>query len=64
MLKGNIIAVAKKAALKHKLGKWRVYDVVFMTKRATLITDHEIRQQYKHLYHVTDNFFIGLSKNE
>lgn len=62
MLKGSDTAVVTKAALKFKLGKWRVFDVVFMTKRATLITDGKLRNRYKNLYRVNDYLFIGQEK--
>lgn len=64
MFKGNNTAVVSRAALKYKLGKWRVYDVIFTTKRATLITDYEIVPRYQHLYRVSNYIFIGLSKHE
>jgi hypothetical protein len=63
-MKGGNTAVVTKVALKYKLGKWRVYDVVFMTKRARLIADHEVKVRYSNLYRITDYLFLGLNKKE
>lgn len=64
MLKGSDTAVVARAALKFKLGKWRVYDAVLMTKRVVLILDHEVRPRYNYLYRVNDYMFLGQLKYE
>lgn len=64
VMSGRDTALVNRAMLKYKVGKWRIYYVVFVKKHATLILDHEIQRQYRNLFRVTDYIFIGTTKRE
>lgn len=64
IMKRGDTAIITKSALKYKLGKWRIYDVVFQTKSVTLILDHEVKPRYRNLFRVTNYLFVGQIKEE